>query len=172
MKVLEVRPNNRKKVFEVRTTGGEYSFPYARLSPGPSTNDRVRDVYPDPEIGMQGFTCVLESGAEDTVHVDAILEYNRDPAYMNELFLYVLTIHALEALEGTGLSKREIARRLGTSPSQFYRLVDPTYYGKSIGQMLALLWILGRDVELVVKPRTHCVPGGDRIGESSTAAAR
>jgi hypothetical protein len=168
VKILEVKANNRKKVFEVVTTQGEFSFPYAKLSPGPSPADRIREVYADPEIGMEGFTCVLESGAEDTVHVDAVLEYNRDPAYMNDLFLYLLTVHALEALEETGLSKREIARRLGTSPSQFYRLVDPTYYGKSIGQMMALLWILGRDVELVVKPRAHRFPSLETVGHRAS----
>ena len=39
-----------------------------------------------------------------------------------------------------------------TTPGQFYRLLDPTYYGKSVGQMLALLHILGLEVEVVVTP--------------------
>jgi hypothetical protein len=42
-------------------------------------------------------------------------------------------------------------RRLGTSASQFYRLLDPTYYGKSVGQMLALLHILGKEVDFVIR---------------------
>ncbi len=52
----------------------------------------------------------------------------------------------------SGLSKREIIRRLGTSPSQFYRLLDPTYYGKSVGQLIALFSILGMKVDVVVSP--------------------
>jgi len=54
-------------------------------------------------------------------------------------------------MEGSGLSKREVIRRLGTSASQFYRLLNPTYYGKSVGQMLALLRVLGKEVDLVVR---------------------
>ena len=100
---------------------------------------------------MEGFTYRLESGAEDTVHLDAVLEYNRDPGYLNELLLHGLTVETLKALEDSGLSKRELIRRLGTSPSQFYRLLDPTYYGKSVGQMLALLHLLGKEVDLVVR---------------------
>jgi len=68
-----------------------------------------------------------------------------------KLTLHGLTARALEALEQSGLSKREIIRRLGTSPSQFYRLTDPTNYQKSIDQMLALLNVLGCEVEFSVK---------------------
>jgi len=48
------------------------------------------------------------------------------------------------------LARREIIRRLGTSPSQLYRLLDPTNDRKSLDQMLRLLTVLSRDVELVV----------------------
>ena len=143
--------NNRKKVFEVQTRGGTYSFPFAKLEVRPWRDDRVQDAYPDEELGMEGFTYRLASGAEDTVHLDAVLEYNRDPGYLNELLLHELTVETLKALEDSGLSKRELIRRLGTSPSQFYRLLDPTYYGKSVGQMLALLHLLGKEVDLVVR---------------------
>lgn len=151
MRILDVEANNRKKVFEVRTRGGTYSFPFAKLEVRPRRDDPVREVFPDEELGMEGFTYRLESGAEDTVHLDAVLEYNRDSGYLNELLLHGLTVEARTALEESGLSKRELIRRLGTSPSQFYRLLDPTYYGKSVGQMVALLHLLGKEVDLVVR---------------------
>ena len=151
MRILGVEANNRKKAFEVRTRRATYSFPFAKLEVRPGGHDRVQDAYADEELGMEGFTYRLESGAEDTVHLDAVLEYNRDPGYLNELLLHGLTVETLKALEESGLSKRELIRRLGTSPSQFYRLLDPTYYGKSVGQMLALLHLLGKEVDLVVR---------------------
>jgi hypothetical protein len=85
-----------------------------------------------------------------------VLEYNQDPAYLNDALLHRLTIEARKAVAGSDLSKREIIRRLGTSASQFYRLLDPTYYGKSVGQMLALLRVVGKDVDVVVRQ----APGG------------
>ncbi len=151
MKILGVEANNRKKSFEVQTREGTYSFPFAKLEIRPSADDPIKEVFPDEELGMEGFTYRLRSGAEDTVHVDAVLEYNRDSGYLSELLLHELTVEALKALEESGLSKRELIRRLGTSPSQFYRLLDPTYYGKSAGQMLALLHLLGKEVDLVVR---------------------
>ncbi|MBT8395589.1 MAG: hypothetical protein HKO65_16380 [Gemmatimonadetes bacterium] len=152
MKILAVRANNRKGTFELSTSEGEYAYPFAKLVARPTRTDRVREVYPDPDTGNEAFTYHLESGAGDTVHLDAVLEYNQDPDLLNGILLYRLTSVAREAAEESGLSKREMIRRLGTSPSQFYRLLDPTYYGKSVGQLVALLHILGREVDFEVKP--------------------
>ncbi len=151
MKILEVTTNNRKRAFEVRTRKDTFTFPYAKLDIEPSRDNPICEVFPDPEAGYEAFTCVLESGDEDSVHLDAVLEYNRDPRIMSELLLHKLTVEALKAIEESRLSRRELIRRLGTSPSQFYRLLDPTCYGKSVGQMVALLHLLGRRVELVVR---------------------
>jgi len=149
MKITRVEANNRKKAFEVRTRTGTYPLPYARLRVQPSSSNRVAEVAPDPELGNEAFTYRLESGEEDTVHVDAVLEYNQDPAYLTELMVHRLTVQAQAAVDESGLSKRELIRRLGTSASQFYRLLDPTYQGKSVGQLLALLHLVGRDVDVV-----------------------
>ena len=158
MKIVGVKANNRKRVFEVLTAEGDYSFPFAKLMAQPTRTDRVKEAYPDREAGDEAFTYRLESGLEDTVHLDVVLEYNQDPALLNDLLLYRLTVEARDALEESGLSKREVIRRLNTSASQFYRLLDPTYYGKSVGQMLALLRVLGKEVDLVVRAK----PGGPR----------
>jgi hypothetical protein len=153
MKILGVRANNRTKTFEVASEGGDFSFPYAKfpvLQERP--HDRIMEVFPDDETGREAFTFRLESGAEDTAHLDAVREYNKDPEMMNEILIHNLTVEALEALESSGMTKRQLMRALGTSPSQLYRLLDPTYYGKSLGQMAALLHLLGREVEVVVRP--------------------
>ena len=153
MKILSVRANNRKRVFELQSEGGDLAFPYAKLALlRERPHDRIKEVFVDDETGLEAFTFRLESGAEDSVHLDAVREYNRDPAILNEILLHNLTVEALAALESSGLSKRELIRALGTSPSQLYRLLDPTYYGKSVGQMAALLHLLGQEVDVVVRP--------------------
>ena len=153
MKITKVEPNNRRKVFEVSTRQGSYSFPYAKLRAQPSRTNRVAEVYADPELGREAFTYRLSSGEEDTIHMDAVLEYNQDPEYLKELLLHRLTIEARTGVEESGISKRELIRRLGTSASQFYRLLDTAYARKSVGQLLALLHLVGRDVNIVVKKR-------------------
>ena len=141
MKIKKVTQNNHRKAFEVATYRKQYLFPYAKLDVRPSRDDPVRQVHVDKELGSEAFTYVLESGTEGTVHIDHVLEYNRDPRYMRDLLLYKLTLAAQERVDTGSLSKRELMRRLGTSPAQFYRLLDQTNYTKSIDQLMALAMI-------------------------------
>ena len=70
---------------------------------------------------------------------------------MRDLLLYRLTLEAQKRVRRSALSTRELIRRLGTSPAQFYRLLDQTNYRKSVDQLLTLLSILDCEVELIVK---------------------
>ena len=153
MKIKRVSANNRKKAFEVATHSKDYVFPYAKLDNPPSRENPITRVYVDSELDNEAFTYELESGDEGTVHIDHVLEYNRDPRYMRDLLLYKLTLVAQERVKDSSLSKRELIRRLRTSPAQFYRLLDQTDYRKSIDQLMALLHILDCEVDLVVTDR-------------------
>jgi len=154
MKIRSVKANNRKKAFEVKTYSKSLSFPYVKAEPKPTLGDPVVRVAVDKELGREGFVYSLESGKDGTVHVEQVLEYNQDPAYLRELLLYKLTIEAQKQVEASGLSKREIVRRLGTSATQLYRLLDQTNYRKSIDQVLNLLHVLDCDVDLVVRAKS------------------
>ena len=160
MKIDSVAHNNRKKAFVVEASGQTYLFPYAKADPQPSASDRIAEIAVDPELGGEGFTYVLESGAEGTVHVEQVLEYNQDPGYLRDQLLYRLTLEAQKRIETSPLSKREIIRRLKTSPAQLYRLLDQTNYRKSVDQVLALLHVLDCDVDLVVTAKSAVSPFG------------
>ena len=153
MKIQAVHFNNRKKAFEVRMRNRVFVYPYARMERAPLPGDMVREAYIDTELGREGFSYVLDSGREGTIHAEQVLDYNEDPDYLRTALLYKLTVEAQKRLEASSLSKREIIRRLGTSATQFYRLLDQTNTRKSIGQLLSLLHILDCDVELVVRKR-------------------
>ena len=151
MKIRSVRCDNRKKAFEVATRRKTYSFPYAKLRLRPTPTNPVKNLAVDDELAREAFTYELESGEADTVHIDAVLDYNRDPRYLRNLALYRLTLAAQQRVRSSRLSKRELIRRLETSPAQFYRLLDQTNYSKSIDQMMALLSVLDCEVDLVVR---------------------
>jgi len=152
VKITKVVPNNRKKAFEIHTRRESYLFPYAVAQPTPTRKDRVRQTRVDEEMDREGFVYTLESGTEGAVHIDHVLEYNKDPGYMADMVLYKLTLWAQEATKKSSLSTRELIRRLGTSPAQFYRLLDQTNYRKSMRQLLNLLHILNYEVDIVLKP--------------------
>jgi hypothetical protein len=154
MKIRSVSPNPRKRAFEIKAGTRTLVFPFAKAAPPPTPDDPVRRVFVDKEIGREGFTYVLSSGREGTVHIEQALEYNEDPSYLRDRLLYRLTIEAQKHIGKSPLSRREIIRRLGTSPAQLYRLLDQTNYRKSVDHVLSLLHVLDCDVDFVVRSKT------------------
>ncbi|HLK11308.1 MAG TPA: hypothetical protein VKW76_08000 [Candidatus Binatia bacterium] len=154
MKIRRATANNRKAQLELTVRSGKvFPVPYAKLHPRPTAKNRIRDVYVDKELAREAVTYVLESGDEGSVHIDHALEYNEDPSYLAELLIHKLTVEAARRVGKSGLSRRELARRLGTSVPQLYRLLDPANTRKNLGQMVSLLHLLDCDVEFVVNPR-------------------
>lgn len=154
MKLRRATVNNRKAQLELTARSGRtLPMPFSKLDPRPTSTNRIREAYVDKELGSEAVTYVLESGEEGSVHVDHALEYNEDPSYLGELLAHKLTVEARRRLDRSELSRRELARRLGTSVPQLYRLLDPANTRKSLGQLVALLHVLDCDVQLLVKPR-------------------
>jgi hypothetical protein len=153
VKVRGVRINNRRRAFEVRTSSRRLLLPFAKVDPKPTASNPIVRAFIDKEIGSEGFSYVLLSGREGTVHVEQVLEYNKDPDHLRDQLLYNLTLEAQKRVGASPLSRREIIRRLGTSATQFYRLLDQTNYRKSVDQLVSLLQILDCDVKLVVRPK-------------------
>jgi len=149
-----VTHNNRKKAFQVKASNKTFPLPYSKVDPRPTLDDPIVRLEVDKELGREGFTFVLASGKEGAVHSEQVLEYNQDPHYLRDVLLYKLTIEAQKRVEASALSKREIIRRLGTSATQFYRLLDQTNYRKSVDQLLSLLHVLDCDVDLLVRTKT------------------
>ena len=154
MKIRRATVNNRKAQLELTVRSGKvFPVPYAKLDPRPTSKNRIREVYVDKELGKEAVTYVLASGAEGSVHIDHALEYNEDPSYLAELLIHKLTVEAKRRADRSGLSRRELARRLSTSVPQLYRLLDPANTRKSLGQLIGLLHLLECEVRLVVNPR-------------------
>ena len=158
MKIKTVVYNNRKRAFVVGIGKEEFPFPYARLEVLPVSGNPVAQAWIDPELGNEAFSYRLKDGSEGTIHADHVLELNRDPGYMAGLLLYKLSLEAQRFRESSGLSHREVIRRLGTSASQYYRLMDPANTNKSLGRMLDLLHLLGCRVDVVVSPADGSAP--------------
>jgi hypothetical protein len=151
VKIKKVAVNNNKKALEIETSKGKLPLPFAKLRLAPTAENPVEEIFVDAEVARQAVTYRLASGAEDSVPLDAFLDYNRDPDYLRKMTLYSLTLKALELVRRSSLSKREIARKLKTSPAQLYRLLDPANYKKSVDQMMRLAAGLGYEVNFTLK---------------------
>ena len=97
------------------TAKGSYFLPFLKLRLSPSSRNKITGIEIDKELGSQWVTYTLASGEEDSVPLDAFLEYNRDPEYFKKLILHQLTVKAQKAVKASGLSKREIIRKLKRS---------------------------------------------------------
>jgi hypothetical protein len=151
MKLSTVTVNNRRREFLITSSSNvSYSYPFAESDPSPGPDNRVKEVFVDEELGCEAVTYTLDSGEEGSIHVEQILEYHKDPRYMAELLTYKLTLEARDGMDNCGLSRRQVARRLKTSVPQLYRLLDPANTSKSINQLVALLHVLNRRIDLVV----------------------
>jgi DNA-binding TFAR19-related protein (PDSD5 family) len=159
--VRSVEFNNRRRDFTVGVGTASYRLPYSRLATPLPVGEHVTSAFVDPEIANEGFTYSTGAGREGTVHVEQVLEYNRDPEYLRESLLYALTLAAQRRLARVTLSRRELARRIGSSPTQLYRLLDATNTRKSVDRMLTLLSALDCEVDMRVRPR-HASTAGAR----------
>ena len=151
MKISAAHGNARKKCFIVSIKGKEYEFPYAYLKHKPSAKNPLITVTPDREVNSEALTYQLKNGSSDTILADQILSFNRDPEVIRKQLLYNLSCQAQELIKNRKLSKRSVARLLGVQPAQLYRILDQSFYGKTIDQMIRLFVSLGEKVEIHVK---------------------
>lgn len=150
MKIKSVVANNRSREFLiVNRAGNEFSYPYQRAVSPIKKNHQVRKAYVDPELAREGFTYILNTGEEGSIHIEQVLEFNKDPTYLATLLTYKLTIECIKKVDEAKISRRQLARQLNTSIPQLYRLLDPTNSSKSMQQLISLLSVLDCDVDLV-----------------------
>lgn len=152
MKIRSVTFDNRRQSFRIAAGARTYELPYAAMDRRRGRLKVVR-AFPDPELGREAFTYETDTGEVGAVHIDNVLLHHGDPGAEHADTLYKLTVEAETALAESRISKRAVARRLGTSMSQLTRLLDATNGTKSVEQMMTLLRALGRDVEIVVRRR-------------------
>lgn len=171
MKIDRVDINNRTKAFEVVIDGERFDFPFAACDIAPTAEDPVARVFVDPELGSQGFTFFLRSGAEDSVMADHVFSYNREPHYLRNLLLFDMSVEAQRQMKASPVSKNEIARRLKTSASQLARLLDQTNYSKSIDSMVMLLVALGCEVQFTASPRKAGAKASARTAREAASVA-
>jgi transcriptional regulator with XRE-family HTH domain len=57
--------------------------------------------------------------------------------------------------KGSGLSQKELAKRVGTSQQQISRLESPSYEGHSLSMLRRVAEVLGASVHVEIKERNH-----------------
>ena len=144
--------NNRKRAFEFQIGSQTYVVPYARA--GITRDERVARVSVEHGGDHDALRYVLKWRRRRAVSrigivtVDEACEYYAER--LGDRVRRKLAREAKTRVEASSLSRRELIRRLGTSPGQFYRLIDEREDRASFGQLLALLEVVGAEVDVVV----------------------
>jgi hypothetical protein len=154
MKIRAVRANHRRKAFELATAKARFLYPFAQLDPRPSPGDPIVKVWVDKKLASEAVTYAQASGREERCTSSRCSSTTRTPDFLRDRLIYRLTVEAQKRVAASPFSRREIIRRLGTSATQFYRLLDQTNYRKSVDQLVSLLQILDCEVDLVVRAKS------------------
>jgi len=143
-KFRKVELDNKKKVFHLEYTSGlKIECPYSALG----IRSKVMEAHPDKESGKHSFYFILENGEKEFVPFDQPLHIVQNPEYVKRNTLYEVTKQINEFIEREKVSKRELARRLGTSLSQLSRLLDTANYKKELSRLVELAAVLNYEFE-------------------------
>jgi DNA-binding Xre family transcriptional regulator len=138
-KFKKIKFDNKKRTFHLEYTSGlKVECPYSALR----IRGKVIEAAPDAEVGRHSFYFILENGKKDFVPFDQPLHIAQHPEYVKQQTLYEVTKQLNEFIEREKVSKRELARRLGTSMSQLSRLLDTTNYKKELSRLIELAAML------------------------------
>src|SRR3990167_2866194 len=138
-KFKKVEFDNKKRVFNLKYTSGlPIECPYSALG----IRGKVVETGPDSAVGRHSFYFILENGKKEFVPYDQPLHIVQNPEYVKEQTLYEVTKELGKLIKKSKVSKRELARRLGTSLSQLARLLDTTNYKKELSRLIELAAML------------------------------
>ncbi len=138
-KFKNVKFDNKKRIFNIEYTSGlKIECPYSALG----IRGKVVKASADKEVGGHSFYFILENGHKDFVPFDQPLHISQHPEYVRQQTLYEVTKQLNEFIKQEKVSKRELARRLGTSMSQLSRLLDTTNYKKELSRLIELAAML------------------------------
>jgi hypothetical protein len=151
-KVTRFYPDYRARAFVVQFGQRKLLYPFALLTPRPSTKDRYIRSFGDEKLGQQAIWYVLQSGKQGCLTAEQVLSFfYREPSDVKGDVLWALTMAAINHIKNTSLSRRQILRRMHTSSAQLDRILDASNVRKTVDGVLALLDVLGCEVEVTVR---------------------
>jgi len=147
-RICGVRFDNRKRVLRVEYASGKrIAVHYGHLG----ITQKVVEAWVDKETRGRAVGIRLQDGSEEYMPYDQPLALARDPQYLLRTQIERVLARIQEALAAKGISKRYLARQLGTSDNQIQRLLDPAILNKNLEQLYRVSVLLGLELEWRVR---------------------
>jgi len=151
--------NNRRKVLTVEYASGKKAeVHYGQIG----IRRNLEEVWIDRETRGRSLGLRFADGSEDYMPYDQPLALTKDPQFMLRTHLEKVIARINEALAAKRMSKRHLARQLGTSDNQVQRLLNPAILNKNLEQLYRIGMILGLEFEWHVRRAARgrqCPPG-------------
>ena len=88
-----------------------------------------------------------------------LAEHLKDPDFAKRFKkageAWEVAIQLASLRQESGLSQKELAKRVGTSQQQISRLESPAYEGHSLSMLRRVADVLGANVNVVIEPKRH-----------------
>ena len=139
-KIKSASFSNKKKEIDVAyTTGKETTVHYGSLG----ITRKIREVWIDRETKGATLGLRFEDGTADYMPGDQPLFLAGDPEHMLQSHIEKIVARINGELSRKNISKKYLARRLGTSDNQIQRLLNPALLNKNLKQLYKVASLVG-----------------------------
>lgn len=140
--------NNRKKQISFKyTSGKELMVHYSQLG----IKSNIRESWIDQETNGQSVGVKFEDDTVDFIPYDQPLALAKDPDFLLQNQIEILTARIKEAIRERKISKRYLAEQLATSDNQIQRLLNPKILNKNLSQLYQIAALLGLELQITLK---------------------
>ncbi len=137
--------NNKKKELYLYYYGGkEITLHYSDLG----FKELIKEAWVDKDTKGASIGFLFPDGSEDYMPYDQPLYIKRDPEYLLQTHIENLVLCISEGIVSRKVSKKYLARQLGTSDNQIQRLLDPNILNKNLIQLYKLASLLQIDMKI------------------------
>ena len=132
MKIKSVEFNNRTKQVRVLYTSGKtVQFHYGQVR----FRKNLNQAWVDPETGYKSIIFEFDDGKLEYMPYDQPLALAKDPEFLLQTQIELLTSQIKAELQKQKISKRFLATHLHTSDNQVQRLLNSEILNKNLEQL-------------------------------------
>jgi hypothetical protein len=111
----------------------------------------IVEAWIDHETGKRSIGFKFADGTQEFMPYDQPLAVVKDPEFLLQTHIELLTAKIKDELSRQGISKRFLATQLGTSDNQIQRLLNPAILNKNLEQLYNIASVLGLEFEIRLK---------------------
>lgn len=141
------RDNHKREIELVYTSGKKVTVHYAHIG----IQAPIRKIWIDKETRGKSIGIELDNGKVEYMPFDQPLALVNDADYLLEHHIELMTTKIRQAIVQEKISKRYLARQLGTSDNQIQRLLNPAILNKNLTQLYRMAVLLGLEMQITLK---------------------